>query len=378
MTFKGLEHWLMVLVIASLLGISYGNFLGLKEGTQECTIHRTHLRGICQSIYDCPFVLKTYRKLRPTFCFLQGRIPYVCCPTRKSSTNDISPPSLSFTCGTSSSEPVSVLHGEALITRALASPSLRDSLPGFEPPAASPSFPSAIDGFSGLLDDPLIQHVFHGIDSFKNSWPWMALLGYGSTSSPRFDCDGVLVNEQWVLTAAHCVIHEFASVVRLGEHNLTTTSESRHEDFGISRTEFHPNYRHPQGYHDLALLKLDRPVNIRSEIRPVCLPWGKKPVPTAGSQLTLTGWGKTTFGGKRSDVLQEATLHIVDHQECINSYSTLLDYSSSYPKGITPDLLCIRDNDGEGQDACQVFDVAEGHVIMKSKAYIYFLVLFLW
>ena len=41
-----------------------------------------------------------------------------------------------------------------------------------------------------------------GAQAQKDSWPWQALLAFAGGS--QF-CGGSLIQEQWVLTAAHCV-----------------------------------------------------------------------------------------------------------------------------------------------------------------------------
>ncbi|XP_076045402.1 venom protease-like isoform X2 [Oratosquilla oratoria] len=355
MVSSGRVPLLSALLCACALRFTLGQFLALNRGTRHCTLYRTSVRGTCQSIYDCPIVLKNIRLLRPTFCFFDGRIPFVCCPKP---------------CGTSAVKPAIRILQEVAITRTLNSPSVRSLFPknlGFAPGNPSRQFPAV--RVSSIDDLGVNFLIAEGIDSEKNSWPWMALLGYGSKKSPEWKCDGVLINNLWVLTAAHCVIMEFASVVRLGEHDLATSKESPHADFGIKDTVFHPNYDYPKGYQDLALLKLDRPVKIKNEIRPVCLPWGEQEVPSIGSTVTLTGWGRTSFGGNRSNILQEASVHMLNREECVKGFSTLHDYSSRYPRGITSDLLCIGDTDGEGQDACQG-DSGGPVVIREDEKYV--------
>jgi len=47
------------------------------------------------------------------------------------------------------------------------------------------------------------QRIVGGSDSEPGAWPWQA--GIVTTTGTRPFCGGVLISEQWVLTAAHCV-----------------------------------------------------------------------------------------------------------------------------------------------------------------------------
>ncbi|XP_063586327.1 proclotting enzyme-like [Penaeus indicus] len=117
-----------------------------------------------------------------------------------------------------------------------------------------------------------------------------------------------------------------ASVVRLGEHDYSTTRDGdRHEDFPVGETVLYPEYRLPQAYHDLALVKLGRRVVFNSHINPVCLPWGSEAEKDlTGKAVVVTGWGATVHGGSGSTVLQEASLTAFAPSRCDQSYSTLL------------------------------------------------------
>ena len=67
--------------------------------------------------------------------------------------------------------------------------------------------------------------------------------------------------------------------VRLGEHDITDPSDIRHQDLGLARVTVHEEYSPPAAYHDIALIQLDRPVNLRVGYQKSvshCLCLGKK------------------------------------------------------------------------------------------------------
>ena len=52
-----------------------------------------------------------------------------------------------------------------------------------------------------------------------NSWPWQVALKYNG----QLFCGGTLLDQNWVLTAAHCEYNTQTAIVVLGEHNLYTS-----------------------------------------------------------------------------------------------------------------------------------------------------------
>lgn len=63
-------------------------------------------------------------------------------------------------------------------------------------------------------------------------------------------------------------VFSIADVVRLGEHDYNDEEEGAFpEDFDVLDTVLYPDYKHPQAYHDIALLKLASKVTIQVSIR---------------------------------------------------------------------------------------------------------------
>lgn len=127
-----------------------------------------------------------------------------------------------------------------------------------------------------------------------NQYPWMALLTYGN----RFYCGGSLINDRYVLTAAHCVsgFNKNRMGVTLLEHDRASNEESEVIKRNVLRIIRHAGYS-PNNYNNdignlelafsvqmlnyhcfdipldfIALLRLDKEVTFGNSLRPVCLP----------------------------------------------------------------------------------------------------------
>lgn len=162
--------------------------------------------------------------------------------------------------------------------------------------------------------------IVGGNNAGLHEYPWQVAL---TTNGYQF-CGGSLINDRYILTAAHCTAGSTASdiVIRLGEHNLSTGSEtSKTITRRVSEIIDHSGYDDNTLYHDISLLKLSSPVPISSEVLPVCLP---PPNPTyAGKTATVTGWGTTSSGGSSSSILKEVAVPVLSNAACKSTYSDL-------------------------------------------------------
>ncbi|XP_068212390.1 uncharacterized protein [Palaemon carinicauda] len=156
--------------------------------------------------------------------------------------------------------------------------------------------------------------ILGGHIAAKGSWPWqVAVLN-------RFKetfCGGTLIAPQWVMTAAHCLRTRL--YVRLGEHDLYEKDRAEIE-MRVERSFGHPDFDEETFEHDIALLKLPRPVTYNKFILPACLP-GPNTAPPVRSKCAVTGWGKEReshiFG---SDVLKYVRVPIVTKAACVTAY----------------------------------------------------------
>ena len=149
-------------------------------------------------------------------------------------------------------------------------------------------------------------------------------------------CGGSLVREDWVVTAAHCVIGDSPSNIEvvIGLHNVNGTTGQQTRN--VSEIIIHPQYSNNSLNNDYALLRLSSPITDFEPIQ-LCTDTAHDEEPVMS---TTMGWGATSSGGSSSSVLLEVDVPIDD--SC-GSYSN---------SDITNNMVCAGDGNG-GEDSCQ-------------------------
>eukprot|EP00794_Sanderia_malayensis_P005553 gene5553-6238_t len=171
------------------------------------------------------------------------------------------------------------------------------------------------------LRGPVQGRVIGGVEAEAHSWPWsVALLRFGG-----YFCGGTLIDEQWVLSAAHCIYGredqpQFIQAV-LGEHDRSVNGKTE-QKFDVAKIIPHANYDSRTLDNDIAMIKLKEKVVLKKDkfgnpdkVGLACLP---KQGETADIKdlCFITGWGKTKGDGTSSQVLMEAQMPTVTNEKC--------------------------------------------------------------
>jgi len=162
-----------------------------------------------------------------------------------------------------------------------------------------------------------ISRIVGGADASFGQFPWQAFVQVGGSR-----CGGALVGNKHVVTAGHCVArsqHNPSEIrVTLGDYILNSDIEALpNELFSVAEVKLHPNFRFtPQAdRYDIAILVLDRVVNYRNNIKPICLP--QKDANYLGRVAYVAGWGALQAGSKlRPKVLQHVNVPVIDNNVC--------------------------------------------------------------
>ncbi|XP_037679147.1 serine protease 38-like [Choloepus didactylus] len=171
--------------------------------------------------------------------------------------------------------------------------------------------------------------VLGGSPAPEMKWPWQVSVHYGGIHI----CGGSILNEYWILSAAHCFDKDkamgaydmYVGLIDLGVATQHT------QWFEVNRVILHPTYKlyHPIGG-DVALVQLKSRIVFSESVLPICL----APPNVNLQNLTCwaTGWGLISRKGDTIDLLQEAQLPLISVFLCKLLYGS--------PSHIMPDMLC--------------------------------------
>ncbi|KAH8252332.1 hypothetical protein KR038_006907, partial [Drosophila bunnanda] len=195
------------------------------------------------------------------------------------------------------------------------------------------------------------KRIVGGQETEVHQYPWVAMLLYGG----RFYCAASLLNDQFLLTASHCVygFRKERISVRLLEHDRKM-SHMQKIDRKVAEVITHPKYNARNYDNDIAIIKLDEPVEFNEVLHPVCMPTPGRSF--KGENGIVTGWGALKVGGPTSDTLQEVQVPILSQDEC---------RKSRYGNKITDNMLCGGYDEG-GKDSCQGDSGGPLHIVASG------------
>ncbi|XP_035211305.1 serine proteinase stubble-like isoform X2 [Stegodyphus dumicola] len=193
------------------------------------------------------------------------------------------------------------------------------------------------------------SRIIGGNDAMYGEFPWQAHIKLN-----RQQCGGVLLNNYYVLTAAHCIyqVRLPEITVQLGVYDIQDHSRQDYapQTFSVVEKKIHPKFKyqaaHPDRY-DVALLKLNKAVRYQENVVPICLP--RKDWNFQGWKGIITGWGKTDAGlsnryGTR--LLQKVDVPIITNDQCETWHR-----EKGIDITISPEMMCAGYEEGK-KDAC--------------------------
>ncbi|CAG0895384.1 unnamed protein product [Darwinula stevensoni] len=138
--------------------------------------------------------------------------------------------------------------------------------------------------------DHILDRIWWGIPvPYEGKYPWMAHF----QDKGEF-CGGSLINDRYVLTAAQCVDQSPSGTFDVTLGDLDSSSTTKGQSLRLpARAIIHPQYDPVSKVNDVALLKLNSPVDFQAFplVRPICISADALPIP--GQTGRIAGWGDT-------------------------------------------------------------------------------------
>nr|AUI10831.1 putative PQM protease precursor [Viridasius fasciatus] len=197
-----------------------------------------------------------------------------------------------------------------------------------------------------------VSRIVNGAVSKPGAYPWMVSIHENVSGTWKHICGGSILNENWIVTAAHCFdqpidvnIHE----VYVGLYSLLKKNANTVQKLKLSKIIIHEKYNESGYANDIAIIKTATPIDIKGSqgyVNGICLPTSGATDPTG--EATVIGWGRIRSDGPISAELREVTLSLVPWRDCKDIYgnpNSEFDYIQ-----VVPHMLCAG---GNGKDACE-------------------------
>uniref|UniRef100_A0A8C8X4M6 Transmembrane serine protease 11B n=1 Tax=Panthera leo TaxID=9689 RepID=A0A8C8X4M6_PANLE len=176
-----------------------------------------------------------------------------------------------------------------------------------------------------------------GSNAQKGEWPWQATL----KKNGRHYCGASLISERHLVTAAHC----FQKTNNPKNYTVSfgTRVNPPYMQHHIQQIIVHEDYIPGEHHDDIAIIQLTKKVLFKNDVHRVCLPEATQVFPP-GEGVVVTGWGALSYNGKYPEVLQKASVKIIDTNTC--------NAQEGYYGMVLDTMLCAGYLEGN-IDACQ-------------------------
>ncbi|XP_022617673.1 suppressor of tumorigenicity 14 protein homolog [Seriola dumerili] len=188
-----------------------------------------------------------------------------------------------------------------------------------------------------------LNRIVGGQNAELGEWPWQVSLHFKTYGHV---CGASILSERWLLSASHCFVTTDPANHVASNWQTYSGMQDQYKYDGVERRSLkriisHPDYNQMTFDYDIALLELSEPLQFTNTIQPICLPSPSHVFP-AGMACWVTGWGALREGGQKAQLLQKASVKIINDTVC----NTVTEGQ------VTSRMLCSGFLAG-GVDACQ-------------------------
>ncbi|XP_037045225.1 brachyurin-like [Bradysia coprophila] len=207
---------------------------------------------------------------------------------------------------------------------------------------------SSVLSYSTFRDLPIRNdniRIVNGFQAQPGQFPHQALLQITLPQGSAV-CGGSLLNNEWVITAAHCALSASQFKISLGAQTFNNPSEAGRVIDITSTKIVHPGYTTFSTSNDVSLIKLSKKVEFTDRIQPALLP--KTEDLFEQQDVIASGWGLESSAAQGvASELQWAPMHIISNSVCVKSYDSFVVRSSTIcAQGNERESVCNGDSGG--------------------------------
>ncbi|XP_075160171.1 serine protease 3-like [Haematobia irritans] len=193
---------------------------------------------------------------------------------------------------------------------------------------------------------PAIEgRITNGLDAKEGQFPYQVGLSFNGPNGGWW-CGGSLIDNTWVLTAAHCTDGATSATVYLGATERTKPEV----EYTVDSKKFHQHmgYNNIILRNDISLIEIPS-VAYTSRIQKIRLPSMSSSYSSyAGQKVVASGWGLTSDTAQAvASTLQYAHMDVIENSECTEAYNSFVitakNICTATPKGTS---TCSGDSGG--------------------------------
>ncbi|XP_037032043.1 trypsin-1 isoform X2 [Bradysia coprophila] len=172
------------------------------------------------------------------------------------------------------------------------------------------------------------SRVVGGTNAEESEFPFIVSL----TRRGGHFCGATIVNDQWLLTAGHCVCNGLNRFMKpnqiksvIGLHTMSSFKDNAIEssafEMNIRTIVTHPDYRCESVKDDIALLRLHKTIIFTDVVKPACILSSENNY--EGDVAVVSGWGWTMEDqstGDPANILQKASVNVWKNSDCQKSF----------------------------------------------------------